>query len=153
MRRRTLLLLLPALLAGCGGDNGGGVGCPAVYLIEPVAAFAGHYTATFTPKGATAATRTLDLNVAADGTVSGTSRDEDAISVLGRFSRVGNEVAGCDRSRMVFSLNTNTDASAGEALQASRDRQSTLVGSYPATLGGPETVTGTLTVDTAPLPG
>ncbi len=144
MRPHALLLALPILLAGCGG--GPGVACAAVYAIEPVAAFAGHYTATFTPKGASAATRTLDLTVAADGSVTGTVLAGDVAESLDRFSRAGNVVNECDRSQMALSLNIALSATENETLDAGRDRRATLLGDYPATLGGTETVAGTLTV-------
>ena len=156
MRPRALILALPLLTSGCGGHGDSpGVACAAVYAIEPVAAFAGHYSATFTPKGATAATRAYDLTVAADGSVAGTVLEGDVVQSLGGFSRAGNVVNGCDRSGMAISLNASPGTGgtfvAGETLSASRARQGTLVGSYPASLSAEAAQSnGTLVVANVP---
>lgn len=134
--------------------------CAAVYAIEPVAAFAGGYTATYTPQGASAATRTYDLTVGADGTVSGALQVGGVPEALGALSRAGNVRNGCDTSKMALSLvstpSTNAGEAivAGEALSAARARQGTLVGSYPATFSS-EAVqsSGTLVVAVAASAG
>ena len=136
MRRLLLLTLaLPLVACGGGGDNGG-VGCTADYVTTPNAAFAGAYTATYTPNGGTVGgSLSFTLRVSTDGTVLGTVLNpsiaaEGSVPTAGTALDVRN---GCTKtSALALAFTFGSDAE--EALTVAKGQNDSIVGTFQGAL-------------------
>ena len=139
--RRLLILTLALPLLACGGDhNDGGVGCTADYVTTPNAAFAGPYTATYTPNGgAVGGSLAFTLNVAADGTVSGTASNPsiapgDSTGGSGTVTGTALDVKnGCTKTTALALTFIFGNAEA-QSLTVAKGQNDSVVGTFQGTL-------------------
>lgn len=124
--RNRLLFLSPLLaFAGCGGEPG----CDDGIYYNANPAFAGQYTASYTPQGASVPTREFRLSVLADGTVGGFARDPVSggafdTEIRGRVAVVSNH---CNDDRSTdLSFSFSPPGGQGESLEAGRGATSSI---------------------------
>lgn len=149
MRARSLLLVLPLLVAaGCGGDDGG-CGTSADLRADPT--YAGQYAASYAPRTGAVGARDFRLSVLSDGRLGGYARDPAA------GARFEAEVSGtalntsnaCGTGRTYLQLSYALAGGEPQTLAAHRDVDDDLVGTFPVegTVDGKTGTIGTLTVE------